>query len=193
MSIVRQALRHIAQTLDRASIPYMVIGGQANLVYGQFRLTLDIDVTVGVSPFEPERLADAVFSQGYAAIDPDPIEFARRTHLLRAIDAPSEMKIDFALTNSYHESLAISRARPIEIEGHPVRFATPEDLVIFKINASRARDLEDVEGIVLKQPGLDHAEVFKWLTEYEQLIEKPLVDTYRSLLFRVGIDPGGVA
>jgi len=95
--------------------------------------------------------------------------------------------------NSYHESLAISRARPIEIEGHPVRFATPEDLVIFKINASRARDLEDVEGIVLKQPGLDHAEVFKWLTEYEQLIEKPLVDTYRSLLFRVGIDPGGVA
>lgn len=41
-------LERLAGSLDRHKIPYMVIGGQAVLVYGEPRLTRDIDVTVGV-------------------------------------------------------------------------------------------------------------------------------------------------
>ncbi|GJL55165.1 MAG: hypothetical protein NPIRA02_22970 [Nitrospirales bacterium] len=38
----------ISKTLKRRRIPYMVIGGQAVLVYGEPRLTRDIDVTLKV-------------------------------------------------------------------------------------------------------------------------------------------------
>ena len=50
-------LKAIAQSLDRRGIPYMVIGGQAVLLYGEPRQTRDIDVTMGIGP---ERVTDAI-------------------------------------------------------------------------------------------------------------------------------------
>ena len=41
-------LKKIALQLKKASIPYMVIGGQAVLLYGEPRLTRDIDITLGM-------------------------------------------------------------------------------------------------------------------------------------------------
>lgn len=40
-------LEKIAQTLSAAAIPYMIIDGQAVLLYGEPRLTKDVDVTLG--------------------------------------------------------------------------------------------------------------------------------------------------
>jgi hypothetical protein len=42
-------LIRITKELDKNSIPYMIIGGQAVLLYGEPRLTKDIDITLGVS------------------------------------------------------------------------------------------------------------------------------------------------
>ncbi len=41
-------LARLGRALERARIPYMVIGGQAVLLHGEPRLTRDIDVTLGV-------------------------------------------------------------------------------------------------------------------------------------------------
>ena len=56
-SMFAQLLERLAVALDRAKIPYMIIGGQAVLLYGEPRLTRDIDVTLGV---DVNRLADLV-------------------------------------------------------------------------------------------------------------------------------------
>ena len=40
--------RKIAEQLDKENIPYMIIGGQAVLIYGRPRLTRDIDITLGI-------------------------------------------------------------------------------------------------------------------------------------------------
>ncbi|MCS7312955.1 MAG: hypothetical protein NZ742_08605 [Acidobacteria bacterium] len=42
-----ELLERIAQVLETADLPYMVIGGQAVLLYGEPRLTQDIDITLG--------------------------------------------------------------------------------------------------------------------------------------------------
>ena len=41
-------LAKIANELRKLRIPYMVVGGQAVLLYGEPRLTKDIDITLGV-------------------------------------------------------------------------------------------------------------------------------------------------
>jgi hypothetical protein len=46
MTTQEQALVRLAQLLSEHGIPYMVIGGLANAVWGEPRTTLDIDVTV---------------------------------------------------------------------------------------------------------------------------------------------------
>lgn len=51
-----ELLKRIAAALDAAGIPYMIIGGQAVLLYGEPRLTRDIDLTLGIGPDEVERL-----------------------------------------------------------------------------------------------------------------------------------------
>jgi hypothetical protein len=52
-----QLLEQIALGLEQRQIAYMIIGGQAVLIYGEPRLTRDIDVTLGVGP---ERVTDLV-------------------------------------------------------------------------------------------------------------------------------------
>ena len=42
-------LTTISRELGKAGLPYMIIGGQAVLLYGTPRLTNDIDITLGVS------------------------------------------------------------------------------------------------------------------------------------------------
>ena len=41
-------LKRLAAALESEKIPYMIIGGQAVLLYGEPRLTRDIDVTLGL-------------------------------------------------------------------------------------------------------------------------------------------------
>ena len=52
----QRLLKHLARELDSAKILYMVIGGQAVLVYGEPRLTKDIDITLGINVDELNRI-----------------------------------------------------------------------------------------------------------------------------------------
>jgi len=46
--MLTRLLAKLAAALSKANIPYMVIGGQPVLLYGEPRLTKDIDLTLGV-------------------------------------------------------------------------------------------------------------------------------------------------
>ena len=48
--MVRDLIERLARALERAGLPYMVIGGQAVLLYGEPRVTKDVDITLGVGP-----------------------------------------------------------------------------------------------------------------------------------------------
>lgn len=45
--MLKELLKKIASELATEKIPYMIIGGQALLIYGEPRLTKDIDITLG--------------------------------------------------------------------------------------------------------------------------------------------------
>jgi hypothetical protein len=51
-------LQRLANALTDSHIPYMVIGGQAVLLYGEPRATKDIDVTLGIGPDDAGRIID---------------------------------------------------------------------------------------------------------------------------------------
>ncbi|MDY6863525.1 MAG: hypothetical protein SV062_11145 [Thermodesulfobacteriota bacterium] len=52
-----ELLIRIASILKTENLPYMIIGGQAVLLYGTPRMTKDIDITLGVNI---ERLEDVM-------------------------------------------------------------------------------------------------------------------------------------
>lgn len=49
-------LSGVSACLDKNNLPYMIIGGQAVLLYGEPRLTGDIDIALGVGVDYLDRL-----------------------------------------------------------------------------------------------------------------------------------------
>lgn len=173
-------LKSLAQVLDKAKIPYMVIGGQAVLVYGEPRLTRDIDLTLGVTPDALPEVLHLVSRADLQVLVDDPEEFVRRTWVLPTLHPETGLRVDFVFSWTPYERQALQRARKIEIAGYPVRFAAPEDIIIHKILAGRPRDLEDVRSILRKQP-VDRNLIRSWLKQFEDALGKSFVETFEYI------------
>ena len=65
--MIERLLKRLAETLEEAQIPYMIIGGQAVLFYGFPRLTQDVDVTLGVDIDAYAKVKGEVEASGGAA------------------------------------------------------------------------------------------------------------------------------
>lgn len=181
-------LEKVASALDRAGIPYMVIGGQAVLRYGEARLTRDIDLTLGA---DVDRLPDVLSVTAECGFDVlvDPEPFVRETMVLPCSDPGSGIRLDLVFSFSPYEREAIARALPVTIGATQVRFATMEDLVIHKVIAGRPRDMEDVRGILLRNPGLDGPLVEKHLDTIGSAVGEPYLERFREVTRDVGHKP----
>ena len=60
----KELLIKIADELDKVSIPYMIIGGQALLIHGEPRMTKDIDITLGIGAEEFKRILLIILKNG---------------------------------------------------------------------------------------------------------------------------------
>jgi predicted nucleotidyltransferase len=165
-------LRKIASQLRKSDLPYMIIGGQAVLLYGTPRLTNDIDVTLGVDIAAIDRVAETIRRIGLAIIPEDFGSFVEKTYVLPTKDEKTGIRVDFIFSFTQYENQAISRSKPVLIGSVRVMFASVEDVIIHKVFAGRPRDLEDVRSMMLKNPGLDKAYVRRWLEEFEGAPEK---------------------
>jgi len=179
-----QLLKRIAATLDRLRIPYMIIGGQAVLLHGEPRLTRDIDITVGITTEEMDLMLDAVEDIGLIPLV-DPKDFSLRTLVLPCQDPESDIRVDFIFSFSPYEHQAMERVCLVEIEGVNVKFASAEDLVIHKVFAGRARDMEDVKSVLIKNPEMDSRYIRKWLSELAKATGEAFVSRFDDVLKEV--------
>jgi hypothetical protein len=172
----------LARELDRAEIPYMVIGGQAVQLYGEPRLTRDIDVTLGIGHEELARVLAVCSRCALRPLTERPGELVRDTMVLPALEERTGIRVDFVFSFTGYERQAIERSRPVELGGAQVRFAAVEDVIIHKLVAGRPRDLEDARIIIVKNSGLDRAYVERWLTEFDKTLARELTALFRRLL-----------
>jgi predicted nucleotidyltransferase len=171
----------LARTLEKTGIPYMIIGGQAVLIHGEPRFTRDIDVTLGVGPDSLQDLISAIKPLGWVALPQEPETFVAQTMVLPCEDTGTGIRIDFIFGLTAYEQESIQRAKPVQIEGAAVLFAGAEDLIIHKMIAGRPRDLEDVAGIVAKNPSMDLNRIRTTLKDFEEALEQPLLAEFERI------------
>jgi predicted nucleotidyltransferase len=176
----QKLLSKIAARLDKSGIPYMVIGGQAVLLYGEPRLTKDIDITLGVGVEDLKKVLRAVAGMKLKVLVDHVEDFVKKTMVLPAADS-SGLKVDFIFSFSPYERQAISRAVRVRLGKSRVKFASREDVIIHKIIAGRARDLEDVRSIILKNPGYDKRYVRKWLKEFDESLGEDFFRSFQKI------------
>jgi hypothetical protein len=162
-----QLIARLAAELRARNLTFMLIGGQAVLVHGEPRLTQDIDVTLGAAPSRLDDVLDACRSLGLEPLPSDVAAFVRSSFVLPAADPATHIRVDFVFSTTPYEAYAIARAVTVDVAGEGVPFASAEDLIIHKIFAGRARDLEDAAGVVRRKGGaLDWPYLRRWAAEF---------------------------
>jgi len=168
--MIEKFIKRTAQCLDRQKIPYMIIGGQAVLLYGRPRLTRDIDITLGVDTDKLALIEGVCEKLKLRILVENAEDFARDTRVLPTEEPDSKMRVDFIFSFTPYEAQAIKNAKKVLMDDYPVKFASCEDLIIHKMVAGRAIDEEDVTSILVKnRDTIDLKYVEKWLSEFARI------------------------
>jgi predicted nucleotidyltransferase len=176
----KKLLKKIANELNNNNIPYMVIGGQAVLLYGEPRLTKDIDITLGIGIDGLKDINNIIQKLNLKALVNE--GFVQKTMVLLAIDEKTGIRVDFIFSFSLYEKQAIKRAPDIKFGNTIVKFASLEDVVIHKIIAGRARDIEDVRSIILKNSDYDTKYIVRWLEEFDKSLNEKFLKVFQKIV-----------
>ena len=176
----KKLLKKIANELNTNNIPYMVIGGQAVLLYGEPRLTKDIDITLGIGIDGLKDINSIIQKLNLKALVNE--GFVQKTMVLLAIDEKTGIRVDFIFSFSLYEKQAIKRAPDIKFGNTIVKFASLEDVVIHKIIAGRARDIEDVRSIILKNSDYDTKYIVRWLEEFDKSLNEKFLKVFQKIV-----------
>ena len=174
-------LEKTAKALDAAEIPYMVIGGQAVLLYGEPRFTRDVDITLGVGPERLPDVLDMVEGLGWRVLTESPQEFVEQTLVLPCLDGETDIPVDLVFSFSPYEQQAVARAKTVTIGRTRVRFASLEDLIIHKMISGRPRDLADVRTLLLKNPQVDFNCIHEWLEQFQDALDEPFLQRFNDI------------
>jgi len=187
VTTLASALDVLGRELSSAGVPYMVIGGVANLVWGEPRTTMDVDVTVDVASIGIEAFVQVAARCGVPRA-PEPVAFAVRTRVV-PVRTPEGIPIDFIVAALPFEVEAIGRALLIDFEDLEIRVCSPEDLIIHKIVSDRPRDLEDVVGVLRRRRHtLDLVRLDETVKELARGLEEPaILARYQEALGATGL------
>lgn len=179
MTEFSEVLLTLKNFLEQNKVPYMVIGGIANLVWGETRLTRDIDITLSVPNDKLQELLNA-FPENFKARVTNPLHFIKTTRVLPI--RVDKVLVDFVFAGIPYEELAIERAVDIQLDDLSIKIISAEDLVIHKAISERARDFEDITGILLKQnKKLDKKYILNWLKQFAEALDRPVDKKFQEL------------
>jgi len=165
--------------LRQAGIDSMVVGGLAVAAWGEPRATKDADLKVLLQREQAKQLL-SVLTPVYELIADEPEKMLRQLGFVFARH-PSGVRIDLLLAETGFDLQAMKRWREIDpLPGISLTVCSPEDLIIYKMISTRARDQEDARGVIRLQAGnLDHDYVEDWLRQFElALDDSTLVQSY---------------
>jgi len=181
-------LRIAIEMLDRLNIPYMVVGSYASGVYGEPRLTLDIDIVIDPSAEQIVRLCESFSpSDFYCSKEAAAAALQQTNGQFNVIHPASGNKIDFMIAQRDtrgREQLGRRQKRQLfpGMQGYTAR---PDDVIISKMlyyqEGGSEKHLRDIAGM-LKVSGneIDRAYVDRWATQLD------VKEIWEAILKRIG-------
>lgn len=183
MTEVAVVLKDLNTLFGRHDLGWYVFGAQAVVVFGRPRMTADVDATVNLPPNQLEEFVSNLQPAGFAVTPDDPVAFGRRTRVVPTVHTATGIPVDLVMAGPGLEQEFLERSVSIDVAGVEIPFITPEDLIVSKMVAGRAKDLDDVEGILLHQgPALDSTRVREVLGQIETALDRSdLIDAFDRL------------
>jgi hypothetical protein len=169
-------LDRVAAHLDRAGVPFALIGAAALAVHGISRATLDLDLlatdrrvlegnfwTLGPDVDVDIRTGDAA----------DPLAGVVRCRTAR------ERDVDIVVGKVAWQADVVARAEHVQRSGHDIPAARVDDLVLLKLYAGGSQDRWDIEQL-LHRP--DRAHTTKMVEARLASLPKSAQEMWRKIL-----------
>ena len=169
--MIGELLRRITVALEANAIPYMLTGSLASSMYGVPRATNDIDIVILPTR---EQLMSVVqlFQRVGLTVTPEAAAAAlRHKSQFNIVDLSHGLKVDLIVRKDREFSvIEFGRRETHEVEGVRLTIATPEDVLLAKLEWSKIGDSErqliDAAGILTVQGAmLDMAYIEHWVVE----------------------------
>ena len=160
----------IIELLEKAGIPFMVTGSYGSSHHGMPRTTNDLDVVIDPTAEQLETLcsllADRFYISAQAARDA-----LQHRFMFNVIDTAGGYKVDFIIRKDRPFSIEeFVRRRPALVHGRTVYVASPEDVILSKLEWSAQtrseRQVQDALNVAIVQwPQLDQGYLRRWASE----------------------------
>lgn len=146
----------VADALNQAGVPFMLVGGFSSNYHGIPRSTKDADFVVELTG----PLSDTFARTLGPLFEAEPqlsFETSTGTQRQEFRVAGTVFKVEvFRLSNDPHDRERFRRRQPVELEGHRIFF--PTAVVIWKLRWARSKDRDDVRAVLsVKRDQLDWA------------------------------------
>ena len=155
MKTLLEVFSEVTSRLESNNIPYMVVGSMAAMVYGEPRLTHDIDLVLNILPEDCQKFSKLFPIEDYYCPPPEVLksEIVHRGQF-NLIHQKTQIKIDIMIRkNTEHSKEEFSRRETTTFwEGYSACLARPEDVIIKKLSFFREGGSEkhiiDIRGIL---------------------------------------------
>ena len=167
----QQFFEKAVRALETLEIPYMVAGSVAAVVYGEPRMTNDMDVVVDLRPESAGPLAGSFTPPDFHyPSQPTVLEEIRRRGQFNILHLASGSKVDLILRKATEHGASEFPRRQLQpmTTSQDAYFASPEDVIIaklaFYLEGRSEKHLADVAGILRVQGDtLDRAYLEAWV------------------------------
>lgn len=183
MESLSESLLAIQDRLTRSHVDSVVIGALAVAVWGEPRVTRDVDLKVMLTRGDARRLAD-ILGTDFDCLGVNPVTTLEQFGMLFVRDK-SGTRIDLLLMETGFDEGVIRRGVMVELlPGVSVKVCSAEDLIVYKLLSSRPRDGADAESIVIRQgQALDTTYIISNLREFEHALDdSTLVSSFKRML-----------
>ncbi len=155
--------------LQSTGTPYAFIGAMGAIAWGRPRATTDLDLVVQCDERSFALLRDALIASGFE--EGKGVGGAEEGDGLPDIaifwaGAQPAVRVDVFIAKLDFEREVVATALPVHLLGADVPIARPEAMLVYKLLASRPKDLIDIdailEGRALAGGVIDWALVLRW-------------------------------
>jgi len=180
-----ELLRKAVEALDAAEAEYLLVGSVASSVYGEPRLTMDIDIVADLSESRLPRFLTFFPPEEFYVSREAVVAAIREMRQFNIVHPASGLKVDMIVRKpDEFDRSRFSRKRHIGVfPDRSAVFASPEDVIIKKMEYYRdggsEKHLRDIIGILkVSDAGLDRGYVERWAKA------KGLTEIWKAVLAR---------
>ena len=141
-----EELKKLTQKFDQSGIDYALCGGLALAIYAKPRATLDLDVMV--QPDDFSKIKEASKELGYT-MSSAMMEFNDGAVKLQRLSKVDKATGEYFILDLLLVTPEIKKAwddrKTIEWEGHPLKVASPQGLILLKSLRNSGQDKDDIE------------------------------------------------